>query len=89
MAESIIKAVGKPLKTIYFSGTTDSNGNIYDSTLNTTDHQIVETLASGDKACTPMINGSGSGYNYHISDYTNWNVGSGRNVTVWVIYFDK
>ncbi len=79
----------RKIQRIYFSDTTDSNGNVYCTGLNTTQHIILQTTASGDHAATAMLNGDGSGWNFHISDYTNWNVGEGVAVTVFVEYYEK
>lgn len=88
MAESVIKLPNKLLKMLYFTDTTDSNSNLYNYQLNTSNQNIVQCLASNNHACTPMLDGDGTFWNYHISDYTNWNVGSGVQVIVFIYYYD-
>lgn len=90
MAKNKLAKPTEPLeiKQTNFSGTTDSNGNIYNNSLNTTDHVVLSAYATDDHSVTFMLNGQGSGWNYHISSYTEWNV-TGTVVTVFVNYIDK
>jgi len=77
------------IKEYTFSGTTDSNGNIYDSHLNPAYHCILNVIpTTADQSCSVLLGGSGDSWNYHISDYTNWNIGSGKSVTLKVLYYN-
>jgi hypothetical protein len=79
---------GSSVKTLTFSATTDANGNVYNNTLKPANHVILGALANGDKACTIFLDGGSTGFNYHISSYSNWNLPS-TFVTVTVYYVDK
>lgn len=75
------------VKSITISGTTDVNGNKYDSRLNVHDHLIIGAYAK-DMAVTAIYGGSLPHYNYHFSSYNNWNL-QNASVNATIYYIDK
>lgn len=77
------------VKTKSFVGTTDTNGNIYSQHLTVADHLILYVDVGADKACTVFQGGGLTHYNYHISSYTSWNIGTGVSISATAYYVDK
>ena len=64
-------------------------GNIYSQHLTVADHLILYVDVGADKACTVFQGGGLTHYNYHISSYTSWNIGTGVSISATAYYVDK